>query len=186
MLCHAVVSNSFVTLGTVACQAPLSMGFSRQEHWSGLPSPPPGDLPDPGIKSMSPVVPALAGRFFITEAHRSRVCVCVCVCVCIHSINNIEYVYSSIIILESFLPRSVGKTIFQSEVLSEMLATDFSRSVWFLILKSMMSHGFTTAGIVHKNGGNRHIQALLIQIKKLYSYLCFKIAIHIRFCFCLN
>ena len=113
MLCHAVVSNSFVTLGTVACQAPLSMGFSRQEHWSGLPSPPPGDLPDPGIKSMSPVVPALAGRFFITEAQRSRVCVCVCVCVCIHSINNIEYVYSSIIILESFLPRSVGKTIFQ-------------------------------------------------------------------------
>ena len=48
----------FVTPRTVACQAPLSMGFCRQEYWSGLPCPPPGDLPDPGIKSMSPVSPA--------------------------------------------------------------------------------------------------------------------------------
>ena len=44
---------------------PLSMGFSRQEWWSGLPFPPPGDLPDPGI---TPVSPALAGRFFTTES----------------------------------------------------------------------------------------------------------------------
>ena len=44
---------------TVAHQAPLSMGFSRQEYWSGLPCPPPGDLPDPGIKLLSPVAPAL-------------------------------------------------------------------------------------------------------------------------------
>ena len=42
-----------VTLGTVACQAPLSMGFSRQEYWGGLPHPSPGDLPDPGIKPTS-------------------------------------------------------------------------------------------------------------------------------------
>ena len=40
---------------TVACQAPLSMGFPRQEYWSGLPFPPPGDLPNPGIKPESPV-----------------------------------------------------------------------------------------------------------------------------------
>ena len=53
----------FVTLWTAALQAPLSMGFSRQEYWSGLPFPSPGDLPDPGIKPMSP---ALAGRFFTT------------------------------------------------------------------------------------------------------------------------
>ena len=51
----------FVTPWTVACQAPLSMGFSRQEYWSRVPFPPPGDLPDPGIKLESP---ALAGRFF--------------------------------------------------------------------------------------------------------------------------
>ena len=49
----------FVTLWTVAHQAPLSTGFSRQEYWSGLPFPPPGDLPNPGIKPASPVSPAL-------------------------------------------------------------------------------------------------------------------------------
>ena len=48
----------FVTLWTVVCQAPLSMGFSRQEYWSGLPCPPPGDLPDPGIEPMSLMSPA--------------------------------------------------------------------------------------------------------------------------------
>ena len=46
-------------LWTVACQAPLSLGFSRQECWSELPCPSPGDLPDPGIKLVSPVAPAL-------------------------------------------------------------------------------------------------------------------------------
>ena len=45
--------SDFVTPWTVAHQAPLSMGFPRQEYWSRLPFPPPGDLPDPGIKPMS-------------------------------------------------------------------------------------------------------------------------------------
>ena len=49
---------------TVASQAPLSMGFSRQEYWSGWPFPPPGDLPDPGTEPTSPVSPSLAGGFF--------------------------------------------------------------------------------------------------------------------------
>ena len=49
-----------VTPWTVAHQAPLSMGFSRQEHWSGLPCPPPGDLPHPGIKLLSLMSPTLA------------------------------------------------------------------------------------------------------------------------------
>ena len=49
----------FVTLWTVACQDPLPIGFSRKEYWSGSPCPPPGDLPDPGIKPASPVAPAL-------------------------------------------------------------------------------------------------------------------------------
>ena len=48
----------FVTLWTVAPQAPLSMGFSRQESWSGLPFPPPGDLPNPGIEPVSPALQA--------------------------------------------------------------------------------------------------------------------------------
>ena len=47
-----------VTLWTVACQVPLSMGFSRQENWSGLPFPSPGDLPNPGIKPGSPALQA--------------------------------------------------------------------------------------------------------------------------------
>jgi len=58
------MSKSFVTAWTVACQAPLSIGFSRQEYWSGWPFPSPRELPYPGIKPMSP---ALAGGFFTTE-----------------------------------------------------------------------------------------------------------------------
>ena len=57
----------FVTPWTVAHQAPLSMGFSRQEYWSGLLFPTPGDLPDPGIEHESLVSPALTGGFFTTE-----------------------------------------------------------------------------------------------------------------------
>ena len=53
-----------VALWTGAHQAPLSMGFSRQEYWSGLPTPSPGDLPIPGIE---PTSPTLAGGFFTTE-----------------------------------------------------------------------------------------------------------------------
>ena len=54
----------FSTPWTVAHQAPLSMEFSMQEYWSGLPFPSPGGLPDPGIE---PRCPALAGEFFATE-----------------------------------------------------------------------------------------------------------------------
>ena len=57
----------FVTLWTVAHQAYLSIRFSRQEDWSGLLCPPPGDLPDPGIEPASLISPALAGRFFTTS-----------------------------------------------------------------------------------------------------------------------
>ena len=57
----------FVTLWTVACQAPLSMGFSRQEYWSGLPFPPQGCLHDPGIELVSIMFPVLVGKFFTTS-----------------------------------------------------------------------------------------------------------------------
>ena len=56
------------SLWTVACQSPLSMGFSRQEYWSGLPYPPPGDFPKPGTEPMSLMSPALADRFFTARA----------------------------------------------------------------------------------------------------------------------
>ena len=64
MLCHV---RLFVTPWTVAHQATLPMEFSREEYWSGLPCPTPGDCPTPGIK---PGSPALAGGFFNTESHR--------------------------------------------------------------------------------------------------------------------
>ena len=58
----------FATLWTVALQAPLSMGFSRQKYWSGLPCPPPGNLPNPGIEPESVTFPASVDRFFTTSA----------------------------------------------------------------------------------------------------------------------
>ena len=77
-LCHCKLScfsrvRLFATLWTVARQAPLSMGFSRQECWSGLPCPPRGDLPNWGIQLASACVSCIAGVFFATsttwEAH---------------------------------------------------------------------------------------------------------------------
>ena len=55
-----------MTSSTVVHQVPLSMEFSRQEYWNGLPFPTPGDPPNPGIEPASPVSPALAGGFFTT------------------------------------------------------------------------------------------------------------------------
>ena len=63
MLVAPVMSDS-AKPWIAACQAPLSMEFSRQEYWSGLPFPPPGDLPSPGIEAASLASPALAGGFF--------------------------------------------------------------------------------------------------------------------------
>ena len=57
-----------VTPCTVACQAPLPMELFKQEYWSELPFPPPGDLPDPGIEPVSPASPALTGGFFTTDS----------------------------------------------------------------------------------------------------------------------
>ena len=69
LVCVCVLSHVrlFVTLRTVAHQAPLSVGFSRQEYWNGLPCPPPGDLPNPGIEPASLMFPALADGFFPTS-----------------------------------------------------------------------------------------------------------------------
>ena len=80
LLCvHVFIQAScvclFETPWTVAHQAPPSMGFPKQEYWSGLPFPPPGDLPNPGIKPISPVSPALAGGYFTTEPP-GKPCIC--------------------------------------------------------------------------------------------------------------
>ena len=67
MLSHFNRVLLFVTLWTIACQAPLSMGFSRQEYWSGLPCPPPENLPDPEMETLLLISPALADGFFTTS-----------------------------------------------------------------------------------------------------------------------
>ena len=67
MVSHFSHVQLFATLRTLAHQAPLSMGFSRQEYWSGLPFPPPGDLSDLGIEPVSLRSPALASGFFTTS-----------------------------------------------------------------------------------------------------------------------
>ena len=71
-VCCAVLSRFsrvqlFAAQWTIACQASLSVEFSREEYWSGLPCPPPGDLPEPGIEPASLMSPALEGRFFTTS-----------------------------------------------------------------------------------------------------------------------
>ena len=68
-LCKLSLSHVwlFATAWTAACQAPLSMGLSRQQYWSRLPFPLPGYFPGPGIEPVSPVFSTLAGRFFTTE-----------------------------------------------------------------------------------------------------------------------
>ena len=64
MLSHFSHVRLFATLWTIAHQAPLSMGFSRQDNWNGLPCPPPRDLPDQSLLCLH----AMAGRFFTTSA----------------------------------------------------------------------------------------------------------------------
>ena len=68
MLSHFSCVWLFVTLWTIAHQAPLSLAFSRQEYWGGLPCPLPGDLPDSGTEPASFTSPALAGGFFTTRS----------------------------------------------------------------------------------------------------------------------
>ena len=68
VLSHFSLVRLFATAWTVALQAPLSMGFSRQEYWNGLPFLPLGDLPDPGIEPMSLTSAALTGVFFTASA----------------------------------------------------------------------------------------------------------------------
>ena len=65
-VCMAQLCPTLRSPWTIACQAPLSMKFSRQEYWSGLPFPIPGDIPNPGIEPASLTSPALASRFFTT------------------------------------------------------------------------------------------------------------------------
>ena len=74
----------FATSWTIAHQAPPSMGFSRQEYWSGVPFPSPGDIPVPGIEPGSPALWADDLPSEPPAKPRVYICVCVCVCICIY------------------------------------------------------------------------------------------------------
>ena len=101
---HACVLSCFshvwhgATLWTVAHQATLSMGFSRQEYLSGLPCPPPGDLPDPGIKLVSLMSPALAGGFFITSATWQAI------------VHQFQFQFSRSVVSDSLWPHELQHT----------------------------------------------------------------------------
>ena len=69
-LCLVAHIWPFATLWTVAHQAPVSMGFSRQEYWTGLPFPPPGDFPDPGIEAASPCISCIGRRTLCPLSHQ--------------------------------------------------------------------------------------------------------------------
>ena len=111
MLRHFSWVQLFVTLWTVACQVPLSMGFSR-EYWNGFLYPPPGELLDPGIESVSLESSALQADSLPTGPSRTcmclcvcvYICVCVCVCVCVYThaciyicIHTSIYTYTQIL-----------------------------------------------------------------------------------------
>ena len=84
MLSHFSCVRLFVTSGTVARQAPLSVGLSRQKYWGALLCPPTGELPDPGIEPMSSAAPALqVDSSLLSHLGNPCICVCVCVCVCV-------------------------------------------------------------------------------------------------------
>ena len=81
MLCCSLVSDTLQPHGLYySMPGSCPWGFSRQEYWSGLPFPTPGDLPDPGIEPASPVSPALASRFFTTELSGNTLSKAFCCC----------------------------------------------------------------------------------------------------------
>ena len=89
-MCAQLLSCVWFFCDPMACssQAYLSMGFSRQEYWSGLPFPPLGDLPDPGIEPVFPKSPALSGRFFTAKPPgKPHVCVYMCVYICVFKVS---------------------------------------------------------------------------------------------------
>ena len=87
----------FVTLWTIAHPAPLVMGFSREEHWSGLPCPPPGALLNPGIEPAFLMSPALADRFFTTSTTwEAQIYICIYIYTHIYGINTYTYIWTQL------------------------------------------------------------------------------------------
>ena len=82
MLCYFSCVLLYATLWTATCQASLFMEFSRQEYWSGLPSPPPGDYPDPRVEPTSLTSTCIGRCILFHLGHLGSMCVCMCLCLC--------------------------------------------------------------------------------------------------------
>ena len=107
-----------VTPQTVACQAPLSMEFSRQEYWSGFPIPSPGDHPDPGIKLTPLASPALADGFFTTEPPGNQLYMSSSSCLLMTILMHLEKPFSLLTLFTRAAEESHWPEIHQSLELS--------------------------------------------------------------------
>ena len=94
---------------TIACQAPLSMEFSRQAHWSGLSFPTPLDLPNPGIEPMPLASPSMAGRFFTTVPPGKPKCLALKLIVC----KNVTFFLPTVLYVDSFTPALHFSSLYQ-------------------------------------------------------------------------
>ena len=145
----------FVTLCSVACQAPRSMGFSKQEYWSGLPFPSPGDLPDPGTELASLTSPALAARFFTTSTTWKYIC-----SFC-HFVNCFGFVLLGLFSLPSSL-------LFSCD-----LMTNFIVVFVFLLCVSIADFQFVVT--------MRFWYSSLYKNKNILSYLSFSFQVHFQY-----
>ena len=107
-----------MTLWTVAHQAPLSLGFSRKEYRSGLPCPPPGDLPDPGIESKFPMSPELQVDFFFKSSEPSGKYICI-------------YSFRKIILYANLLFQGTLVLIAQRASLYFHISAPFRKNIFF-------------------------------------------------------
>ena len=141
MLSHFSCIQLFATVRTGVHQAPLSMGFSRQEHRNGLPCPPPGDLPNPGIELMSPASPAMQVDSLLLNHQGSPhvlfsylfyiyiapVCMYVCVCIYIYMpIPNSRFIPPSPLLLVSIHWFSISVSLISALQISSSVSFFYS------------------------------------------------------------
>ena len=136
MLCYFSCVLLYATLWTATCQAPLSMEFSRQEYWSGLPSPPPRDQPEPSVEPTSLISTCIGRCILFHLGHLGSMCVCMCVCLC-----ACVYAQSCPTLCDPTdcsPPGSPFHGIFQARIL-EWVSTSFSRGFQVYLFKKISS-----------------------------------------------
>ena len=136
MLCYFSCVLLYATLWTATCQASLFMEFSRQEYWSGLPSPPPGDYPDPRVEPTSLTSTCIGRCILFHLGHLGSMCVCMCLCLC-----ACVYAQSCPTLrdpADCSPPGSSIHGIFQARIL-EWVSTSFSKGFQVHLFKKISS-----------------------------------------------